>query len=151
MHCHSSCTLCCFTVRGRVNICVVVVIFVAAIIIILVVLPIRGSVGGIVGVIPRYVIILKEQALVSVSDAKSPWVAACKAMHAIGYILRKGGRSKALLFQFSPGGEAHEEMCPLAIAGWIRAIAPVTSYCILLSWASCTCAYSPNWRQQCLL
>ena len=151
MYCHSSCTLCCFTVRGGVNICVVVVIFVAAIIIILVVLPIRGSVGGIVGVIPRYVIILKEQAPVSVSDAKSPWVAACKAMHSIGYILRKGGRSEALLFQFSPGGEAHEEMCPLSIAGWIRAIAPVTSYCIVLSWASCTCAYSPNWRQQCLL
>ena len=90
--------------------------------------PSEGAYKGIVGVIPRYVLILKEQAPVSVSDVKAPWVAACKAMHSIGYILRKGGRSEALLFHFSPGGKAHEEIHPLVISGWLRAMDPVTSY-----------------------
>ena len=78
------------------NICVFVVIIFVTLITIFSVLPIRGNVGGIIGVIPGSVLISEEQAPVSVSDAKAPWVVACKEMHDIDYILRKGERSEAL-------------------------------------------------------
>ena len=80
--------------------------------------PSEGAYKGIVGVIPRSVLILKEQAPVSVSDAKAPWVAACKAMHAIDYLLWKEERSEALSVQSLPDGKNHEEITPLGVDGW---------------------------------
>ena len=72
------------------------------------VLPVRRNVGGIIGVIPGSVLISEEQAPVSILDVKAPCVAACKELHAIDYILRKGERSEALSVQSSPGVGAHK-------------------------------------------
>ena len=83
-------------------------IVVIALITILAVFPFRGSVGLIVRVIPVSALILEERVPVSVLDIKFPWVAACKAMHNIDYILRKGGSSNSFSVQFFSGGEAHE-------------------------------------------
>ena len=86
------------------NICVFVVIISVTLVTIFSVVSIRGNVGGIIGVIPGSVLISEEQAPVSVSDVKTPWVVACKEMHAIDYILREGGMSEDLSVQSSPGG-----------------------------------------------
>ena len=106
------------------NICVFVVIIFVTLITIFNVFPIRGNLGGIIGVISVSVLISAEQAPVSVSDAKSPWVAVCKEMHTIDYILRKGERSEALSVQYSPGGEPHKEIYPLGVTGWHRGNGP---------------------------
>ena len=71
-------------------------IIVVTIITIFSVLPVRRNIGGIIGVIPGSVLISEEQAPVSILDVKAPFVAACKELHAIDYILRKGDRSEAL-------------------------------------------------------
>ena len=99
------------------------IIFVT-IITIFAVLPVRGNVGVIIGVIPGSVLISEEQAPVSVLDAKAPCVAACKYLYAIDYILRKGERSEALSVQSSPGGGAHKEIRPLGITGWTQGNGP---------------------------
>ena len=96
---HSCDPLCHFKFRGRINICVFVVV---ALITILPVLPIKASVGGIVRVIPGSILILEEQAPVSVSDVNALWVMACKAVHVIDCLLRKGEWSEALLVQSFP-------------------------------------------------
>ena len=100
------------------NICVFVVIIVVTIITIFAVLPVRRNIGGIIGVIPGSVLISEEQAPVSDLDAKASCVAACKYLHAIDYILRKGDRSEALSVQSSPGGGDHKEIRPLGVTGW---------------------------------
>ena len=97
-----------FTIRGRVNIFVFVVIFVVDLINILDVFPVRGYVGEHFGLIPDSILILEEQAPVSVLDVKAPWFAECKSMHAIDCFFQKGDRIEALLVHYSHGGEAHE-------------------------------------------
>ena len=58
------------------NICVFVVVIVVTIITIFAVLPVRGNVDVITGVIPGSFLISEEQELVSVLDVKAPCVAA---------------------------------------------------------------------------
>ena len=112
---HQSCRpLYHFFVRGRVNICVVVV----ALINIIAVLPIRGVICGIVGVISGSFLILKERVSVSVLNVEAPWIAAYKAIHAIDYVLWKGERSEYLSVQYQSCSEAHEEVRPLLVPGW---------------------------------
>ena len=100
--------LCHFTVRGRVNVCVFVVIIVIDLITIFDIFPIRVKVGGIFRVILGSVLIIEEWVPESVSDVKALWVAACKVMQAIDYILLKGERSEALSVQSLSDGKAHE-------------------------------------------
>ena len=86
------------------NICVFVVIIFVTLVTIFSVVSLRGNVGGIIWFVPGSVLISEEYAPVSISDVKAQWVVACKEMHAIDYILRKGGVSEALSVQSSPGG-----------------------------------------------
>ena len=86
LSCHSYINLYNLSVRGRVNIFVVVI----ALITVLAVLPVGGGVGGIIRAIVGSFLSLEERAPVSVSDVETPGIAACKKMYTVDEILWEG-------------------------------------------------------------